>query len=258
MSPTILGRDAWCREPRAGANRRSTATQGRRPRCCRWSVLEAPQLLQAPSSQTGPSFPALMLQGSCADGAAAPAVAPETVAVLEPDGDAASFIRFTEPSGSSHVTSLTPVSDTRSTCACRFDQSTAVPVTVKFGTVIQVSAAGSLLRPFRPDFEIAQGHCRDVELQIGAAAGCGAVLERELVGRRQIDAAGVDDEIELILQVLPQRVRQQAVDLEFTVGLHRLHREMAMPLDAFAQLRGTGEGKFAALDSRGELAQFEN
>ena len=57
-------------------------------------------------------------------------------------------MRLNEPSGSSHVSNLMPVIETRSMCARRVARSTVVPVTASAGTVIQ-SVSESLGRTVR-------------------------------------------------------------------------------------------------------------
>ena len=52
-------------------------------------------------------------------------------------GAVASLSRLTEPSASSHVTTLRPLSDSDSTWACRFKRSSEVPLTRSCGMVIQ-------------------------------------------------------------------------------------------------------------------------
>jgi len=54
-------------------------------------------------------------------------------------------------------------------------------------------------------------------------------------------------------------MREQAIDLEFTVRLDRLHRHVPMPLEAASpSFEEPVKCEFPALDSGRELAQFRN
>ena len=107
------------------------------------------------------------------------------------------------------------------------------------------------VRILRPDGKVGERDLGYVDLQIDV------ILQRELVGRVQIDLAGVDQEIQPILQILPDGVRLQPVDLELAVGLDRLHRQMPVPLDPLAELGRAAEGEAAAVDPGGEIVQLE-
>ena len=107
------------------------------------------------------------------------------------------------------------------------------------------------VRALRPDRKIADRDLRNRGSQIDG------VLQGELVGRIKIEGAGTDREIQAILEILPNRVRAQPIDLKLAVRFDRLHRQVAMPLHSLAELRGPGEGKSPPLDSGGEVRQFE-
>ena len=46
-----------------------------------------------------------------------------------------------------------------------------------------------------------------------------------------IDAAGIDHEIEPILEIFPDRVRLQPLDVQLAVRLDRLDRQVPVPFD---------------------------